>query len=210
MRSTSSEMPGLTMGIGSIEPSSVGARVVASFERVYDEHFDFVWRSARRLGVREEALDDVAQEIFMIVLRRLHEFEARSSVRTWLFGIALGVVRNHRRTLRRKSPQVVDTGPDADPDALCDAEEKGPHALAANAEAVRVLYALLDALEDEKREVFVLIELEQLTVPEAAEVLGVNTNTVGSRLRAARTEFNAATARHRARDGWQKAGGNNV
>ena len=166
------------------------------FDRIYDEHFAFVWRAARRLGVSEGALDDVVQETFLVVHRRLDDFERRSSIRTWLYGIAVRVVRDHRRTLRRKSPHL---GAEAtDPDSL--QAEGGPHEARVRLEAVELLHTLLDTLSDERREVLVLAELEGMAAPEIAEVTGSNVNTVYTRLRAARADFDAALARHRLRD----------
>jgi RNA polymerase sigma-70 factor (ECF subfamily) len=162
---------------------------------VYEEHFDFVWRSARRMGVAEAAVDDVVQEVFLVAHRRLADFEGRSSVKTWLFGILLRVVSDHRRTLRRKGglAPLPDVLPD-DSNARCPAE------LTEKREQVRLLHRLLDGLDDDKRAVFVLAELEQMTAPEIAEALGVNLNTVYSRLRAARRKFEQALVRHRARE----------
>src|SRR6185436_19202677 len=74
-------------------------RVHLVFEEVYEQNVTFVWRSARRLGVADAAIDDVVQEIFVVVHRRLREFEGRSSLKTWLFAIVLRVVRDHRRSL---------------------------------------------------------------------------------------------------------------
>jgi RNA polymerase sigma-70 factor (ECF subfamily) len=181
-------------------PPSGGVHV---FEEVYEEHFAFVWRSVRRLGVDESAVDDAVQEIFVVVHRRLASFEARAAIRTWLFGIVLRVVRHHRRTLRRKPAQLGGKGADHDVESVVDAVSQGPHESAAKAEAVRALHALLDELDDDKREVFVLAELEQLTVPEIAEAIDANVNTVYSRLRAARKDFEQAVQRHRARDAWR-------
>ncbi|MGO8993657.1 MAG: RNA polymerase sigma factor [Polyangiaceae bacterium] len=175
------------------------------FEEVYGEHFPFVWRSVRRLGVDSSAVDDVVQEIFLVVHRRLAEFEARSSMKTWLFGVVLRVVRQHRRTLRRK-PAQLGGGAAMDPDVerVRDTAERGPHERAAEREAVRTLHAILDELDDDKREVFVLSELEQMTVPEIAEAVETNVNTVYSRLRAARRDFDQAVLRYRARDQWRE------
>lgn len=167
-----------------------------AFEDVYRESFGFVWRSARRLGVRDAHLDDVVQEVFVVVHRRLADFEGRSSLKTWLFGITLRVVRDHRRSDRRRDP-----GPPVDPDTLRAAG--GPAHDAEKAEAVRVLHALLDELDDERREVFVMAELEQMAMPEIADALGINVNTAYARLRIARGEFELALARHRARDEWR-------
>jgi RNA polymerase sigma-70 factor (ECF subfamily) len=182
------------------EPGSAAPR----FDDVYAEHFSFVWRSVRRLGVDMSAVDDTVQEIFVVVHRRLAEFEARASVKTWLFGIVLRVVRQHRRTLRRKPAQLGGAATmDPDVDQLRDAAERGPHERIAEREAVRALHAILDELDDEKREIFVLAELEQMTVPEIAEAVEVNVNTVYSRLRAARRDFDQAVLRHRAREQWR-------
>ena len=69
-------------------------------EQIYEAYFGFVWRNLRRLGVPEAATDDAAQDVFLVVFRRYHEFEGRSSVRTWLFGILLRVARDHRKVTR--------------------------------------------------------------------------------------------------------------
>ena len=93
-------------------------QLLPSFARVYQEYFGFVWRNALSLGVRASALDDVTQEVFVIVHRRLGEFEGRSSFRTWLSGIVLNVVRHHRRSLARKSPHELEREETKDPDEL--------------------------------------------------------------------------------------------
>lgn len=180
------------------EEATAAAARELSFDALYEEEFAFVWRSCRRLGVADAALDDVVQEVFLVVHRRFHDFERRSSLRTWLFGIVVGVVRNHRRTARRKDPPG--SGEDAD-----DLPSPGlePHAHAEQAEAARLVHRLLDALDEDKREVFVLAELEQLTAPEIAAALALNLNTVYSRLRAARLEFERALERERARERWK-------
>lgn len=183
-----------------LEPRTVehaAAYVPLAFEDVYRAELGFVWRSAKRLGLRDAGLDDAVQEVFVVVHRRLAEFEGRSSLRTWLFGITLRVVRDHRRSARRRDP-----GPPVDPDTLR-ANGGGPAESAEKAEAVRLLHALLDELDDERREVFVMAELEQMPMPEIAEALGINVNTAYARLRTARHEFEQALARHRARDMWR-------
>lgn len=170
--------------------------IVYAFEDVYRECFPFVWRSAKRLGVRDASLDDVVQEVFVVVHRRLADFEGRSSLKTWLFGITLRIVRDHRRAVKRRDP-----GPPVDPDTL--QAVGGPAHDAEKAEAVRLLHAVLDDLDDERREVFVMAELEQMTMPEISDALGINLNTAYARLRIARQEFDQALARHRARDEWR-------
>jgi RNA polymerase sigma-70 factor (ECF subfamily) len=179
--------------------SAVRAPVALDFDDVYRDHFAFVWRSAKRLGVRDGSLDDVVQEVFVIVHRKLAEFEGRSSVRTWLFGITLRVARDQRRGVARKGSG---DGGAVDPDSLR-ATTPGPGESTEKAEAVRLLHTILDEMEDERREVFVMAELEQMTMPEIAGTLGLNVNTAYARLRAARLAFEDALARHHARDQWR-------
>lgn len=176
------------------EGSAPRARpAVPPFEQVYEEHFDFVWRSARRLGVADEALDDVAQEIFLVVHRKLGEFEGRSSLRTWLYAIARRVVSDHRRSARRKRPHTPL------PETL--SSSATPHGDVVRQQAASILHAFLESLPDEQREVFVLAELEQMTAPEIADATSAPVNTVYSRLRLARQAFERCVTRHRARLG---------
>jgi RNA polymerase sigma-70 factor (ECF subfamily) len=180
-------------------PAAPPPEVPASFAEIYDGYFAFVWRSARRLGAPALTVDDVVQETFVIAHRRLAEFEGRSSLKTWLFGIVLNVVRAHRRSLLAKHPHALRSEATTDLEGVRDAAP-GPHEIATQAEAVRLVDQLLEALDEDKREVFVLAELEQMSAPEIATAIGVPVNTVYSRLRLARQEFAAAAARHRARD----------
>lgn len=188
--------------LGAVGASEESAREVPSFEEVYEEHFPFVWRSVRRLGVPVSAVDDAVQDVFVVVHRRLPTFEGRASIRTWLFAILIRVVRDYRRAYRRKDLPVQAGGGPADPDDIA-GNESNPQELAAKNEAARMMHELLDRLDDEKREVFVLAELEQMSVPEIADAVGINLNTAYSRLRAARQDFEQGVARLRARDGWR-------
>src|SRR6185295_628085 len=144
-----------------------GVRRAPDFDELYEGYVDFIWRSVRRLGVSEGAADDVVQQVFLVVHRRLPEFSHAASVRTWIFGILLRVVREHRRTLRRKSPHIL--WPRTDPETLADDRESGPDETTARAEAARLVQRWLDELDDDKREVFVLAELAQMTAREIAE-----------------------------------------
>jgi RNA polymerase sigma-70 factor (ECF subfamily) len=177
-------------------------RTTVRFADLYDEHFAFVWRSARRLGTPQASIDDVVQEVFVVVHRRLSEFEGRSAVRTWLFGIVINVVRAHRRSLRARHPHALSPEAAADPESLAD-RSGSPQDAAMRAQATRLLDRLLGELDDDKRTVLVLAELEQMSAPEIAQMLEVPLNTVYSRLRLAREEFAAAAARYRARDEWR-------
>jgi len=173
------------------------------FETLYDEYADFAWRNARRLGVLPEALDDVVQEVFLVAHRRLGDVQYPQALRAWMFSIVIRVVREHRRHLRRKDPAHRLGAVTLDPEQLADERPNSPLASAERADAVRLLHQLLSELDDGKREVFVLAELEEMTELEIAEVLGENVNTVHSRLRAARKAFEIAAERQRSRDEWR-------
>jgi RNA polymerase sigma-70 factor (ECF subfamily) len=138
----------------------------------------------------------VVQDTFLVVHRRLGEYEERTSIRAWLFAILVRVVRDHRRSARRKG------GPAVDADAADLVDTKTPSALdnIERNEAVRELYAILNTMEEGRREVFVLVELEQLTVPEVAHALSANVNTVYWRLRSARRDFEKVLLRRRTVD----------
>ena len=182
------------MGAAALEIDASAPPPLPTLAAIYSEHFDFAWRSARRMGVAPDAVDDVVQEVFLVAHRRLDDFEGRSSVKTWIFGILLRVVSDHRRTLRRKG------GLAPLPEALADERSRGPVEAAMQRERVALLHALLDGLDEDQRAVFVLAELEQMTAPEISDALEVNLNTVYSRLRLARKKFEAGLARHRARE----------
>jgi len=169
-----------------------------TFDAVYEAYSAFVWRSVCRLGIAPGSAEDVVQEIFLVVHRRLAAFVERTSMTAWLFAIVIRVVRDHRRRQRRKSPHQLPGAGDVDPDSLVDPHQINPLDAVERHETVRTLYAVLDELRGERREVFVLAELEQLTAPEIAHALGVNLNTVYWRLRTARREFEKALMRHRA------------
>ena len=147
----------------------------------------------RRMGGVDSSLDDAVQDVFLVVHRRFSEFERRSATKTWVAGICVRVAADYRRRLRRKGglePLALGVA-DARPD---------PHRAAVQLEAVHTLYQLLQELDDDRREVFVLSELEQMTAPEISAALGVNVNTVYSRMRAARMAFDEALARQRSRE----------
>jgi RNA polymerase sigma-70 factor (ECF subfamily) len=161
-------------------------------EALYDEHFEFVWRSLRRLGVRPFQLEDAVQDVFVVVQRRLSGFEFRSSIRTWLFGIALRVAKAHRR---RPGPPTVELLEDELVGMSTD-----PHEAALETEAAILVQRVLDGLSEERRAVFVLAELEEFTAAEIAESIGIPPNSVYSRLRLARRDFEAGLRRLRARE----------
>lgn len=167
----------------------------APLEAIYRRHHAFVWRSVRRLGVHDAAIDDAVHEVFLVAMRRLQEFEGRADLRTWLFAIAMHVVRNHRRAewrhRRRSEALAREQGPDAArrPDAY------------ARSDAARTLHRLLAELPDEQRAAFILAELEGLSAPEIADALQANVNTIYTRIRVARQRMADAAAAARREHG---------
>ncbi len=174
-----------------------------TFTAVYDAHFAFVWRSVRRLGVVDSAIDDVVQDVFIVVYRQLARFRGESSIRSWLFAIASRVVRDSRRSLRRKPGNLGGRARVSDDVDLVADSAASPHEVAAAGEALRTLHAVLDAMREEHREVFILAELEQMSVKDIAAAVHANANTTYSRLRAARADFDRAVIRLRANDQWR-------
>lgn len=170
------------------------AHVVPQFREIYDQYFEFVYRGARRLGVHPRSLDDAAQDVFLVVHRKLGDFEGRSSIKTWLYGITRRVAKDYRRRAGRKEKGLVSTdGPIGN---QLTSSQNSPDENAARRQAAATLEAILANLDDARREVFVLAEMEQMTAPEIAEALSLNLNTTYSRLRTARAEFEKAVARH--------------
>jgi RNA polymerase sigma-70 factor (ECF subfamily) len=177
------------------DAASAGGR---AFDEIYDAYFPYIWRSVQRLGVPASRTDDVVQEVFIIAYRKLDTFAGRSSIKTWLYGIALHRARSCLAEERRDTrEEPVDAERIHAPDAT------RPGHRAEYAEAARVVDAVLCGLDGDQREVFVLAELEELSAPEIAEVLGVRLNTVYSRLRLAREAFVKASARYRAQSEWR-------
>lgn len=173
---------------GTEQPTSDVPQRVSDFDAIYEQDFDFAWRSLRRLGVPSPLLEDAVQDLFIVVARRLHEFDGRSKLRTWIFAIGIRVAKEYRRRVARQRFEPEASSPDAPilPSERC-----------LQNESVRILDSLLNQLDEDKRIVFILAELEEMTVPEIGRIVGVNPNTVYSRLRAARLALNAAVARYR-------------
>ena len=166
------------------------------FEELYEQYFDFVWRWLRNEKVHEASLRDAAQDVWLVVHRRLPEFEGRAPIRSWLYGVTVRVASTYRRTKRRREDPTEAT----DFETLSATHELCPQKAVEHKQSMALVDALLLQLDADKREVFVLSELNELTVPEISALLSVNINTVYSRLQAGRRQFDSALARH-----WAKA-----
>lgn len=168
-------------------PSTTGP----TLSTVYAEHHAFVWRAVVRLGVPSERVDDAVHDVFMVVARRLGEFEGKSTMRTWLFAIAMRVAQSVRRDAAREARRLQKLG------EVAANRVDAPHDAA---DAKHTLQELLEHLDDEKRAVFVMAELEGMTAPEIAAVIGGKVATVYSRLRLAREALEALVRRTTARE----------
>src|SRR6185436_2916784 len=153
----------------------------STFKEVYEEQFRFVWRALRRLGVRESDVADAAQDVFLVVHRRLEEFEGRSKVTTWLYGICYRVARDRRRLAHERhtveDEAEIHERPDHRADVAAEAERR---------QGLALLEAILDEMPIEQRAVFTLFELDAMSGEGIAEALEIPLGTVYSRLRIAR------------------------
>jgi RNA polymerase sigma-70 factor (ECF subfamily) len=166
------------------------AEPVPQLAEIFREYAPFVWRGLRRLGVPECDVEDVCQEVFVVVHRKLGDFEGRSSLRTWIYGICARTASDYRRSGRVRREVVTDAPPEASGDG-------GQQDVVALKQARAMLDRILDTLDDDKRSVFVLYEIEELTMAEVAEALGCPLQTAYSRLHAARKVVEAGVARAR-------------
>jgi RNA polymerase sigma-70 factor, ECF subfamily len=179
------QMPSLAHALAAPQDAAV-----PTFDAVYAAHVAFVWRIVRTFGVPEALLEDAVQDVFVVVHRRLPAWEGRAAITTWLFAIARRVASVHRRRADKRTREL----PMEQIDEACEARAAGadPFADLSRAQAAATVLAILERIDEDKRIVFALVELEQLPVPEVARMLELNLNTAYSRLRLARAAFEAA------------------
>lgn len=158
-----------------------------SFRRFFDEHLPLVWRVLRCLGVPAADLDDVCQEVFVVAHRKLPEFEGRSRESTWLYAICARTWSDYRRRAYRRREQPTDALPEQ-------RVEPGQEASVEHRRAIAELARVLDDLDEDKRVVFVLYEVEQLEMKDVVAIVGCPLQTGYTRLHAARDAVKAAWA----------------
>jgi RNA polymerase sigma-70 factor (ECF subfamily) len=163
------------------------------FAAVYRDQFGYVFRTMRRLGVRPADLDDLVQEAFTVVLKRLNDYETDRPIEPWLFGIAFRVAAAHRRHRSRRITEVP--SPQLE---HADLDGAGPEASFADRQARLLVLQALEALDLDQRAVFVMHDIDEQPAPAIADVLEIPINTVYSRLRAARAKFEARIRKLRA------------
>lgn len=164
---------------------------IARFDALFEQYYAFVWRTVRRLGVPDAGVDDAVQEVFLVVARRLDEIE-HGMEKSFMFGTTRRVAAVARRA--EKAQDRVDLSEALREQASAD---KSPEEALAFRRAQMLLASILASMDDEVREAFVLFELEGLTKPEVAELLGIAEGTAASRLRRGREIFLAGARRIR-------------
>jgi RNA polymerase sigma-70 factor, ECF subfamily len=168
--------------------------VPLDFDAVVAEHGPYIWRVLRRLGVRPSDIEDVWQETFIVVHRKLDAFEGRSQLRTWLSAIAVRVASDYRSRAHRRREQATEEVPD-------DGTAASQHDDLVEQERRALLDKLIAELKPEQREVIVLYEFAELPMQEVAEALGCPLQTAYSRLHAGRKALEQAARRESARRG---------
>ena len=160
-------------------PRDAATHLAPQLHEMFERYGPFVCRSLRYLGVREVDLDDMLQEVFLVVYQRLNDYQERGRTRAWLYSICTRVTLSHRRKLGRQRETLAR-----------DFEEgsQGPTQLTRveDREALALGNRLLAGLPAQQREVFVLYEVEDMTMTEIADALRCPLQTAYSRLHKAR------------------------
>jgi RNA polymerase sigma-70 factor (ECF subfamily) len=176
--------------LASVPDPDAGKGEPLTVEQIYDRYFPFVWRSLQHLGVTPQQLDDAAQDVFVVVFNKLDDFEGRSSLKTWIFGIvhliALSYFRREQRA-QQHDPLLNEIA----------SRQRGPGETLGFNEDAAFLQSVLDTLDEGQRAAFVMADIEEMTAPEISAALGVKLNTVYSRVRLARRALARALERHR-------------
>ena len=154
--------------------------LVPPFRTVFETYAPFVWRVLKRLGVRESEIADVSQETFLVLHKRLATFEGRSSLKTFVYGVAVRVAADHRKRAWVRKERPTEELPEQGGSL-----QTGERALSAK-QSLLTLDKALGELDEHKRTVFVLYELEDLSLVEIAEITGSAISTLHARLSLAR------------------------
>ncbi len=161
--------------------ADAASAVAPTFEEIYHAYVEFVWRVVRRRGVPEHEVEELVHEAFLVVHRRLPFYEPRASIRSWVFAIARGVVSNHRRGRRRASEREMNFVQSDSPET--------PEEAYRRKQLAHDVALFIETLDDKKKSVFMLCDVEGLRAASVAARLGIRTNLVHTRLRSARVSF---------------------
>jgi RNA polymerase sigma-70 factor (ECF subfamily) len=183
----------------SMTTAMTAATPTLDFQALYREQFQYVFRTLRRLGVRQAEIDDLAQEVFTVVFRRLGDYDPDRPVQPWLFGIAFRIASVYHRTRSRRIVEIVPDSIDFVDDAA-PGPEAGPEESLDDRRARRLVLQALDSLDLAQRAVFVMHDIDGQPARAIADTLGVPLNTVYSRLRVARARFATRVRKLKSRD----------
>ena len=170
------------------------ASEVPPFHAIYKQYVEFVWSSAGHLGAGAEIVDDVVQDVFMVIHSKISTLQHPEALRSWIYGIVRRTVSDYRRSRRTRDAAGVSLS--AEPKS----SRPSPLDVAERNAELELLESVLAELDEPKREVFVMVEILEMTVPEVVQSLEIPLNTAYSRLRLARQDFEEALARHEARN----------
>jgi RNA polymerase sigma-70 factor (ECF subfamily) len=168
-----------------------------TLKTIYRDYFNFIWSSARHLGTTQDSIDDVVQDVFLVIHLKLPTLQRPASLRSWIYGIVRRTVSDYRRSRRTRDAARVKMGVELN---LSLPAHPSPLEMAEHNANLALLDTILAELDETKREVFVMVEILQMTVPEAVQALEIPLNTAYSRLRLARQSFEESLAKHVARD----------
>ncbi len=170
------------------------SRPAPSFRAIFDAHYDYVWLSLRRLGVSDRDREDITNEVFFRVHGRLDAYDPERPIRPWLFAFAVRAASDYRKLARHRREASV---PEGTPISVHPGPGPDEHAI--RREEQQLVALALDALDMDRRSVFVMHELDQVAVPTIASALGIPLGTAYTRLRSARQDFAIAVRRLSAR-----------
>ena len=162
-----------------------------TFREVYDENFAFVFRLlVLQYGMADRNAEDAAQEVFIRFHEKFGEWDQNRSVRNFLWAFARRVASE----MRRRASARHEVLPGEDMPDRADPANSGER-VSAQLAAHQLVRAALATLSEEHRDILVLVEMEQHSVPDAVEILGIELNTGYSRLARAKESFTAAVRR---------------
>jgi RNA polymerase sigma-70 factor (ECF subfamily) len=165
-----------------------GTSVIPPFKEIYKIYFNFVWSSAGHLGAPKDAIDDLVQDVFLVIHDRLHTLQRPEALRSWIYGIVRRTISDHRRARRTRETLGATLGAEPKP------SHPSPLDVTEMNSDLAILKGILASLDEQKREIFVMVEVLEMSVPEVAQAIEIPLNTAYSRLRNAREAFNQALA----------------
>jgi RNA polymerase sigma-70 factor, ECF subfamily len=174
------------------EAAQLPAEARLTVTQVHDLHGDFVWRTLHRMGIRAPHVDDVYQEVFLVVHRRLSSFTGQCALTTWLYEVCFRVAAGYRRKAHFRREELV---PDWSALETLSSTAPSPERQLVASRRAKQLERILDMLPLEYRVVFVMFEIEGLSSEEIAESIGAPIGTVYSRLHRARKRFSRILAK---------------